>query len=69
MSKRKRHNYQRALRRKARGDLRFRRGTVSHVDVWHDDTCSVWTGGACDCEDLVFVEHPGEATPYVYYRL
>ena len=54
MSKRKRHNYQRVIEdRKARGELRTKRGTVSHVDVWHDDTCSVWTGGACDCEPIV----------------
>jgi len=30
-----------------------RPGTVGITDVWHDDDCSFWAGGACDCRPVV----------------
>lgn len=31
------------------------RGSVRHVDILHDDSCAVFTGGYCDCDPDVRV--------------
>lgn len=32
---------------------RFARGEVARVGVYHDDDCSIFEGGACDCDPEV----------------
>lgn len=32
---------------------------VYHMDIYHDDWCSIWSGGKCDCQpDIVVRLHP-----------
>jgi hypothetical protein len=31
----------------------IRRGEVNVVEVLHDDWCSIFNGGACDCDPIV----------------
>ena len=26
-----------------------------HLDVYHDDNCAIWQGGACDCDPVLKV--------------
>ena len=42
------------------GRTPLRRGSVSLVEIVHDDTCSHWRGGECDCPaDLRLVDEDG----------
>lgn len=34
----------------ARGELSPAPGDVQHIDVLHDDWCSIFNGGRCDCK-------------------
>ncbi len=44
-------NYRQAVRALlSSGQLPIRPGTVTHVEVLHDDWCAFWQGGVCDCE-------------------
>jgi len=35
-------------------------GTVTHVYIYHDDWCSVFRGGLCDCNPEVVAADVGE---------
>lgn len=33
-------------------------GKVAVAHVYHDDDCSIWRGGGCDCDFQVVYEYP-----------
>jgi hypothetical protein len=39
------------------------RGELNHVAVYHDDDCSIWEGGACDCDPAVKLLDGGPSGP------
>lgn len=46
----KRHNYlTEILQAIQAGELYAQPGTVIILDVYHDSTCGIYQGGACDC--------------------
>jgi len=50
------HNYRAKLEAMIRaGRLSLEPGAVYHIDVYHDDDCGVFEGGACDCEPEIVV--------------
>ncbi len=43
-----------------KGQLAVKPGTVTRVSVFHDDWCSFWQTGRCDCNPEIAV-HPASA--------
>lgn len=39
-----------------RQGLKLPPGRLYHVDIYHDSSCSIWSGGECDCDPVVRVE-------------
>jgi len=35
-------------------------GTVHEIKIYHDDSCSIWSGGACDCRPDVKLAEAAE---------
>lgn len=33
-------------------------GELTHVDIYHDDWCNIWAGGACNCTPIVRARPP-----------
>lgn len=58
MEKKKRGNYVDAVEAVARG---AQPGKVTHIDVYHDDWCAVFSGGACNCTPIVKPRTPSKA--------
>jgi hypothetical protein len=43
-------NYQKAIEFALRaGELNPLAGKVTHLDIYHDDNCAIFTGGSCNC--------------------
>lgn len=44
-------------------EMGLRPGTITHVEILHDDDCGFWSGKPCDCEPEI-LSGPGITEKY-----
>ncbi len=51
--------YQKAILENLRdGQLAPQAGQVTHLDIYHDEDCSIFCGGPCDCNPDIIQRAP-----------